>query len=69
MALLNTTENLDRHLASKDAYTTRLNQLSTALGLAVDPVRLECFDISHTAGEATVGACVGFDAEGPVSSQ
>jgi excinuclease ABC subunit C len=69
MALLNTTENLDRHLASKDAYTTRLKQLSTALGLAVDPVRLECFDISHTAGEATVGACVVFDAEGPVSSQ
>ena len=69
MALLNTTENLDRHLASKDAYTTSQKQLSTALGLAVDPVRLECFDISHTAGEATVGACVVFDAEGPVSSQ
>jgi excinuclease ABC subunit C len=60
---------LDRHLASKDAYTTRLKQLSKTLGLAVDPVRLECFDISHTAGEATVGACVVFDGEGPVSSQ
>ena len=69
MALLNTSENLDRHLASKDAYTTRLKQLSKTLGLAVDPVRLECFDISHTAGEATVGACVVFDGEGPVSSQ
>ena len=69
MALLNTTENLERHLASKDAYATRLRQLSTALGLVVDPVRLECFDISHTAGEAAVGSCVVFDTEGPVSSQ
>ena len=69
MALLNTTENLDRHLASKDSYTTRLKALSKDLSLATDPVRLECFDISHTAGEATVGACVVFDDEGPVSSQ
>ena len=69
MALLNTTENLDRHLASKDSYTTRLKALSKDLALATDPVRLECFDISHTAGEATVGACVVFDDEGPLSSQ
>ncbi len=69
MALLNTTENLDRHLASKDSYTTRLKALSKDLALAADPVRLECFDISHTAGEATVGACVVFDHEGPVPSQ
>jgi excinuclease ABC subunit C len=38
----------------------RLESLAAALDLPELPKRIECFDISHTAGEAAVGSCVVF---------
>jgi excinuclease ABC subunit C len=46
-------------------YRERLAALSNILQWEILPQRLECFDVSHSQGEATVAACVVFDAHGP----
>jgi excinuclease ABC subunit C len=55
-------------LVSKAGMQRRLENLQEELNLDVIPNRMECFDISHTQGEATVASCVVFDAQGPVKS-
>ena len=57
--------NLQARLADRQSTGTRLADLQQALGLAALPRRLECFDISHSSGEATVASCVVFDDNGP----
>jgi excinuclease ABC subunit C len=45
-------------LATQEARLTALQQL---LGLSESAHRVECFDVSHTMGEAAVAACVVYD--------
>ncbi len=47
----------------------RYHELERVLALSKDIMRMECFDISHTQGEATIASCVVFDREGPRPDQ
>jgi excinuclease ABC subunit C len=60
MAQKNAALALQQRLASQASQEERLSALQEALGLA-GVARIECFDISHTMGEATVASCVVYD--------
>ena len=68
LALDNANISLSAYLANKRNVFSRLLGLQEALGLEDTPNRLECFDISHTFGEATVASCVVFNRDGPLKS-
>ncbi|MEX0952146.1 MAG: excinuclease ABC subunit UvrC [Gammaproteobacteria bacterium] len=59
---------LAQQLGQQASQNRRLEALQVALDLSETPERLECFDISHTQGEATVASCVVFGSEGPIKS-
>ena len=61
MAQTNAQLALQQHLAQKATQEGRLLALREALDLPETAERIECFDISHTMGEATVASCVVFD--------
>jgi len=56
--------NLNAHLSGKQTMAGRLESLRRELDLETLPTRMECFDISHSSGEATVASCVVFDGTG-----
>lgn len=68
LAATNAEQSLGSHLSSRNNIYQRFEALQESLGLADMPERLECFDISHSAGEATVASCVVFDQNGPLKS-
>lgn len=65
LATENAQQALVAHLSDKLSFYKQLEHLQRALQLDNLPQRLECFDVSHTQGEATVAACVVFDPKGP----
>ena len=68
MAERNAQASLTVRLASRQTLGARFDDLQKVLELAAAPRRIECFDISHTMGEATVASCVVFGPEGPEKS-
>ena len=69
LATGNARQALLMRLASKANMSVQLEVLQSLLNLEEAPACIECFDISHTAGNQTVGSCVVFDANGPVKSR
>ena len=68
MATHDARQALAARLASRETTAKRLANLQALLYLPSPPTRMECFDVSHTQGEATMAACVVFGAEGPLKS-
>lgn len=61
MALQNARSALAQRVSQEVAQEVRLQSLQSALDLATSVQRIECFDISHTMGEAAVASCVVYD--------
>ncbi|MDI5985392.1 excinuclease ABC subunit UvrC [Halomonas sp. M4R5S39] len=68
LARTNAEQQLASQLAGQAQLSHRFEALREALHLEAVPRRLECYDISHSHGEATVASCVVFDANGPRKS-
>lgn len=68
MAATSARQSLTAHLFTKTNMNERVLALQSVLALQKAPERIECFDISHSMGEATVASCVVFNQSGPVKS-
>ncbi|WP_313739700.1 excinuclease ABC subunit UvrC [Pseudomonas sp.] len=68
MAVTNAEQALNARLANRQHMAARFEALAQVLDLDEVPQRLECYDISHSSGEATVASCVVFGPEGPIKA-
>ncbi|WP_301150760.1 excinuclease ABC subunit UvrC [Metapseudomonas otitidis] len=68
LAVTNAEQALAARLANRQHMADKFEALGEVLSLAEPPQRLECYDISHSSGEATVASCVVFGPEGALKS-
>lgn len=69
LARANASHALTARMQSHQALSQRWLQFCEALALESSIQRIECFDISHTFGEATVASCVVFGPEGAIKDE
>ncbi len=66
LAGTNADQGLKLQISSNATIRRQFEGLAELLQLDAPPERLECFDVSHTSGEAMVAACVVFNQAGPL---
>ncbi|MEE8339377.1 MAG: excinuclease ABC subunit UvrC, partial [Xanthomonadales bacterium] len=69
LASANALQAMKMRLASRANMAIQFEAFARLIGLDEIPQSVDCFDISHTAGKQTVGACVVFDINGPLKSR
>lgn len=69
LAVSNAKYALSVQLSQKNNVGAKLAALQTALKLPNSVQRIECFDISHTQGEATIASCVVYGVEGSLNKE
>jgi excinuclease ABC subunit C len=69
LAKQNAENELRMRSASQASLAEQFAELGAFLGLDAPPGRIECFDVSHTQGEATIASCVVFGPSGPLKAE
>jgi excinuclease ABC subunit C len=69
LALQNAANALRMREATQSDLAEQFEELGNFLGLGRPPARIECFDVSHTQGEATNASCVVFGPEGAIKAE
>jgi excinuclease ABC subunit C len=68
MARTNAALGLKMRASSRATIEDQLEAVGRELGLGRAPTRIECFDVSHSMGEAAVASCVVLGTEGPLKA-